>query len=338
MNRIDRQLLRPLIGSPPYYRDPASIPDPASLDIVLSHDVFNRIPSTGPARVTHYLGLQYSNGTFNLTAPVRKNKGLYVGPEYTNLFQTNPNAPETVTLATDTYCLTCEDGSVTCSAGVATPGNPLKIAATAGDMVFTPASCTKWMLTRSNYAFAWIPPGGTQNDASGSTSLDRGCWFVMDTDTQAAFSGAFSACLDVLIVAGSAEMPATSGRQKLFTVDDGSTLYYETQSGTGRIVRSVGGGSNQVITSAWSGNTIRRCVLQTNAADTQFRIGYREYDTAGTPLAAWQWDPFVTYDGSFDPGPVLRVSIQNTVPLFFQRLVVWDVGDVTEAQFESPFG
>ena len=115
--------------------------------------------------------------------------GIFVGPQFPNLFIGGPTGAELVTLTAQKYCLQVWGGSVTCSYGTATEGSPLQFTASAGDVTFTPSGATKWMLSDAGgYVFPYIPPGATSAQTA-ATSGDNGLSAVMDTAMKSLFRG-----------------------------------------------------------------------------------------------------------------------------------------------------
>jgi len=131
---------------------------------------------------------------------------------------------KSVTLTVQNYCLQVfGSGSVTCSFGVATVGNPLQFTATAGSTLFTPTGIANWMLTAGGgYVFVKeIPINTTSIDRSGA--VDNGLSWLMDSGMLDSFRGETDG-VELWV------NPTTE------TIDANNYSTYDAEAGIGRIV------------------------------------------------------------------------------------------------------
>jgi hypothetical protein len=81
----------------------------------------------------------------------------------------------------------------------------------------------------------------------------------------------------------------------------------------------------------WSRNEKHLKIVQTNALGTQFRVGNKRIGID----SAIQWSAWTNFDGSFNPLTHIRLAFGNTVPIWFRRVMVSNLGGMSDAQIET---
>lgn len=252
-----------------------------------------------------------------------------------NLFSGDTSITRSVTLTAQKYTLQVFGaGSVTCSYGTATVGNPLTFTAIVGSVTFTPTGATLWMLTASAYPLPYTPPGTTMPASHATTT--NGPWFSLPqyddaeetkvNKVWAALTGSpMTLAWRGVMGAGSADLPNSTFPNILRPGDASAApiMYYEKSAGgTERALVVADGVQSASINAAWLRNEGSIKVAQINAAGTQLRAGvYRVgIDTSIT------WSNWSNFDGSFNPTTLYKLvfGFSNIYPLWHDTIAIWN--------------
>lgn len=102
-------------------------------------------------------------------------------------------------------------------------------------------------------------------------------------------------------------------------------------SGAGCSVRSRDSTTTTILAGEWSRNEQHLKIVQTNALGTQFRVGNKRIGID----AVIQWGSWVNFDGSFNTLTALRLALGNAVPLWFKRVMVSNLGGMSDVEIEA---
>lgn len=249
----------------------------------------------------------------------------------TNLFSGDTSVARSVTLTAQAYTLQVfGEGTVSCSYGTATAGDPLIFTAVAGATTFTPSDATYWMLTATAYPVPYVPPGVTQ-PASNATATN-GCWFTLADGSPVwnALSGEpLTLATRVRMGVGSADVVSAGGIVNCMASASMDVQYINAVS----VVKSNCGPTAAAIAVSFPRSTIIRRVTQVNTAGTQFRVGYMIEGTHTTI----QWSPWEAYDGSFNPSTLYRLMLgyNNKYPMGYNKIAAWNKQMDDEAILEA---
>lgn len=285
----------------------------------------------GPDATFATTGAQYDESGTSLGAVAAlHSKGVWVGPGYSNLF-TGSVAEQTKTLTAQKYTVWCDAGSVVCGAyGTSTAAAPLTFLATAGDCTFTPSGVTRWMLTASVAPMPYVAPGVSVASAAGSAT--NGLAWEMSAEMTAALSGACVVAALVTVGGSSADYgtPEYSRVLNLPDADSYQVIAFGKSASGAYLYRAIAsdGSATIFVLGDWSRNEQHLKIVQTNAAGTQFRVGNQRLGID----SAIQWGAWAAYDGSFNPLTHLRAAYGNTVPLWLKKVMVSNLGGLTDAQ------
>jgi hypothetical protein len=78
-------------------------------------------------------------------------------------------------------------------------------------------------------------------------------------------------------------------------------------------------------------NDILTGIIETNAAGTQFRVGYIKNSETAVTYGTW-----ATFVGSFSPLLYERVGYLNTIPMWFIAAQNWQRSGLTFAEITTP--
>jgi len=186
-------------------------------------------------------------------------------------------------------------------------------------------------LTLSSYVMPYAATGVGETAAIASTaatSSNNGLAIPLNAQMTAALSGgAFTAAALCWMGASNTEISITShnllSNGNVVTIGG---LYFQAIAGpTYPIVKSYDGVTAPAITGTWDRGEIHLRAVQTNAAKTQFRVGYRRYSSAMVAIDAnIVWGSWVAYDGSMNPLTHLRFGYGLTVPIGFLQTQLWN--------------
>ena len=179
---------------------------------------------------------------------------------------------------------------------------------------------SKLIVTDSPFQLPYVPPG-TSVTSTAATSSNNGLAIPLDAAMTAALSGgAFTAAA---LVHPLNDNPTAVYSTLLGARNSINSDVLLTYSAT-LIARSNDGTSSATIAGAVLANTKYLLISQTNVAKTQFRVGYRRYTSAMTPIDAnIVWGALVAYDGSMNPLTHLRFGYGLTVPIGFLQTQLW---------------
>lgn len=253
----------------------------------------------------------------------------------TNLFSGDTSIARSVTLTAQAYTLQVFGaGSVSCSYGTATVGNPLTFTATAGSVTFTPSGATLWMLTASAYPLPYTPPGTTM-PASHATATN-GPWFGLPqyddapANTKvnrvwAALTGSpMTLAWRGVMGVGSGDLVGVSTNHTLITWRNNLGdfgLRQDTPEENVQIVRATDGTSYPNVRGTWSRGGTHLRFLQVESTGLRFRVGYYIVGVSSSII----WGGWSAYDGSFGPSTIYKLMLGfTTIPLWHDTIAIWN--------------
>jgi len=212
-----------------------------------------------------------------------------------------------------------------------TAGNPsVRIGAGVNNTRTGTVTISKPQLVASPYQMPYAASGAgatTSVTSTAATSGGNGLAIPLNAAMTAALcGGAFTAAALCWMGVRSAEMSATNDEVVLSVRNANPDLLYcrnfadyTSRTYDGTTATGVGGSI------AWSRGEIHLRVVQTNVAKTQYRVGYRRYTSATTPIDAnIVWGSWTAYDGSMNPLTHLRFGYNLTVPIGFLQTQLWN--------------
>ena len=278
----------------------------------------NEVPGNKNPFLSSVLGPQYTrnaDGSYTnagAVAPVDViggRKMLRTCGAVTNLFSGDASIARSVTLTAQAYTLQVFGaGSVTCSYGTATVGNPLTFTATAGSVTFTPTGATLWMLTASAYPLPYTPPGTTMPASHATTT--NGPWFGLPQYDDAETSdGLFKRDGVELVVNGGFDSDTVWSKGTGWSIENGvainTTGAWELISQSGLIV-----GQRYIVEFDIVSGSGRLAVRlgTTNTIGTATGVGRHKVEgvCVSNTTVAFLWE---TLGGSID-----NISIQKLIP------------------------
>jgi len=225
--------------------------------------------------------------------------------------------------------------TVSCFISVGATASPISaprwgigiIAACTADITFS-----KPQLVASPYQMPYAASGAgatTSVTSTAATSGGNGLAIPLNAAMTAALSGgAFTAAALCWMGVGTPSVVTTSFLTVRNAIND---LQYALSSDvSSKIVRAYDGTTaanvdNINIHTPWSRGEIHLRAVQTNAAKTQFRVGYRRYTSTMVAIDAnIVWGSWVAYDGSMNPLTHLRFGYVLTVPIGFLQTQLWN--------------
>lgn len=170
------------------------------------------------------------------------------------------------------------------------------------------------MCVQSAYLYPYGPPGITV-PASSSTTGGNGTNTALDERTAAALSSAaFTAIASIIPGASSSQVTADANVLSVRGVV--ADLIYLASGGT---IKSSDGTNvaSVTVTDGWLATDVLHIFVRTNAAGTQFQIGYQK-----NGVGAITWGLLATYKNTMTPGTHLRKALNVAMPMFFKESVV----------------